>query len=125
MITIWSKDRHDANFIQERIDEYNETNTDNVQVEYELYTDNFEQAVDLAAQSGELPDILKLQDQVYNKYVNQGQWADLYQYMDDDMKEYFKDHQHKQDADQSQQTAHGMAFDKAHRPPPGPPAFPW
>lgn len=91
VITIWSKDRHDANFIQERIDEYNETNTDNVQVEYELYTDNFEQAVDLAAQSGELPDILKLQDQVYNKYVNQGQWADLYQYMDDDMKEYFKD----------------------------------
>ena len=91
VIKIWSKDRHDAAFIQDKIDAYNRTNTDNVQVSYELYTDNFQQAVDLAVQSGELPDILKLNDQVYNQYVNQGQWLDLYQYMDDDMKEYFKD----------------------------------
>lgn len=91
VIKIWSKDRHDAAFIQNKIDAYNQTNTDNVQVSYELYTDNFQQAVDLAVQSGELPDILKLNDQVYNQYVNQGQWLDLYQYMDDDMKEYFKD----------------------------------
>ncbi len=91
VITIWSKDRHDANYIQEKIDAYNETNTDNVKVEYQLYTDNFQQAVDLAVQSGELPDILKLNDQVYNQYVNQGQWLDMYEYMDDEMKEYFKD----------------------------------
>lgn len=91
VITIWSKDRHDAKYIQERIDQYNATNTDGVKAEYQLYTDNFQQAVDLAVQSDELPDILKLQDQVYNQYVNQGQWLDLYQYMDDDMKEYFKD----------------------------------
>ena len=70
-ITIWTKDRHDANYIQEKIDAYNESNTDNVFVEYQLYTDNFDQAVDLAVQSGELPDILTLNDQVYNKYVNQ------------------------------------------------------
>lgn len=38
-IKIWSKDRHDAAFIQERIDAYNQNNTDNVQVSYELYTD--------------------------------------------------------------------------------------
>lgn len=91
VITIWTKDRHDANYIQEKVDAYNESNTDNVQVEYQLYTDNFDQAVDLAVQSGELPDILTLNDQVYNKYVNQGQWLDLYEYMDDDMKDYFKD----------------------------------
>lgn len=91
IIKIWTKDRHDANYIQEKIDAYNETNTDNVKVEYQLYTDNFQQAVDLAAQSDEMPDILTLNDQVYNQYVNQGQWLDLYEYMDDDMKEYFKD----------------------------------
>ena len=60
VIKIWSKDRHDAAFIQDKIDAYNQTNTDNVQVSYELYTDNFQQAVDLAVQSGELPDILNL-----------------------------------------------------------------
>ena len=33
-ITIWTKDRHDANYIQEKVDAYNESNTDNVVVEY-------------------------------------------------------------------------------------------
>ncbi|MCI5700836.1 MAG: extracellular solute-binding protein [Lachnospiraceae bacterium] len=91
VIRIWTKDRADANYVQGKIDAYNESNTDNIQVEYEIYTDNFDQAVDLAVQSGELPDILTLNDQVYSQYVNQGQWLDLYEYMDDDMKEYFKD----------------------------------
>lgn len=91
VITIWSKDRHDAKYIQAKVDDYNKNNTDNIEVNYQLYTDNYKQAVDLAVQSGELPDILNLQDQVYNQYVNQGQWADLYQFMDDEMKEYFKD----------------------------------
>lgn len=89
VITIWSKDRHDAKYVQEKVDIYNQSNTDNIEVNYQLYTDNYKQAVDLAVQSGELPDILNLQDQVYNQYVNQGQWADLYQFMDDDMKNYF------------------------------------
>lgn len=91
VIKIWTKDRHDASYVQAKIDAYNESNTDNVQVEYQLYTDNFDQAVDLAIQSDELPDILTLNDQVYLKYVNQGQWLDLYEYMDEDMKSYFKD----------------------------------
>lgn len=73
VITIWTKTRHDLNYVQEKIDEYNKTNTENVVVEYEVYTDNYEQAIDLAIQSGELPDILSLNDQVYNKYVGQGQ----------------------------------------------------
>ena len=77
VITVWTKDRHDATYIQGKIDEYNANNTNNVQVDYQLYTDNFDQAVDLAVQSDELPDILVLNDQVYNKYVNQGQWLVL------------------------------------------------
>ena len=73
------------------MDEYNASNTDNIEVNYQLYTDNYMQAVDLAVQSGEMPDILVYQEQVFNKYFNEGQWLDLYSYMDDGMKEYFKD----------------------------------
>lgn len=91
VIKVWSKDRHDATYVQKKIDEYNASNTDNIQVDYQLYTDNYVQAVDMAVQSGELPDILVEQDQMFDKYVNEGQWANLYDYMDDDMKEYFKD----------------------------------
>lgn len=89
VINIWSKDRHDADYVQQKIDEYNETNTDNVEVVYTLYTDNYQQAIDMAAQNGELPDILVYQGAAFNKYLLNGTWADLYQFMDDDMKEYF------------------------------------
>ena len=91
VITIWSKDRHDADYVQKKIDEYNETNTNNIEVNYQLYTDNYAQAVDMAVQSGEMPDILVYQDQMFDKYLGEGQWADLYEFMDDDMKDYFKD----------------------------------
>ena len=32
VINIWSKDRHDAAYVQEKIDEYNASNTDNIEV---------------------------------------------------------------------------------------------
>lgn len=91
VINIWSKDRHDAAYVQQKVDEYNAGNTDNIQVNYQLYTDNYMQAVDMAVQSGELPDILVYQDQVFNKYFGQDQWLNFYDYMDTEMKEYFKD----------------------------------
>lgn len=90
VIKVWSKDRHDATYVQKKVDEYNASNTDNIQVDYQLYTDNYVQAIDMAVQSGELPDILVQQDQMFDKYVNEGQWADFYDYIDTDMKEYFK-----------------------------------
>ncbi|WP_186423448.1 ABC transporter substrate-binding protein [Lacrimispora celerecrescens] len=90
VIKVWSKDRHDATYVQKKVDEYNASNTDNIQVDYQLYTDNYVQAIDMAVQSGELPDILVQQDQMFDKYVNEGQWADFYDYIDSDMKEYFK-----------------------------------
>ena len=91
VINIWSKDRHDADYVQKKVDEYNENNTDNIEVNYQLYTDNYTQAVDMAVQSGEMPDILVFQDQMFDKYIGEDQWADFYEFMDDDMKEMFKD----------------------------------
>lgn len=91
VIRIWSKDRHDATYVQQKVDEYNANNTDNIQVDYQLYTDNYVQAIDMAVQSDELPDILVQQDEMFEKYVGAGQWANLYDFMDDDMKAYFKD----------------------------------
>lgn len=91
VINIWSKDRHDATYVQQKVDEYNQSNQDNIEVVYTLYTDNYQQAVDMAVQNNELPDIMVYQNAAFNKYFTQGQWADLGQFMDEDMKTYFKD----------------------------------
>jgi multiple sugar transport system substrate-binding protein len=88
-VVIWSKDRHDADLITARVADYNKTNTDNIEVDYQIYTENYEQAIDMAFQSGEAPDILTQQTQIFQKYVNSGRWADYNQFMDDDFKKTF------------------------------------
>lgn len=91
VISIWTKDRHDADFMQEKISAYNATNTDNIEVKYEIYSDNYVQAVDMVFASGEAPDIFVMQEQVFSNYVNAGKYADLTPLMDDEFKETFGD----------------------------------
>ena len=88
-VVIWSKDRHDADLITAKVEEYNASNTDNIEVDYQIYTENYEQAIDMAFQSGEAPDIIVHQTQIFQKYVNSGKWADYNDLMDDEFKAMF------------------------------------
>lgn len=90
VITVWTKDRHDADFMQGKIDDYNATNTDNIEVEYEIYSDNYIQAVDMVFQNGDAPDMFVVQEQVFANYVNAGKFADITPFMDDDFKKTFE-----------------------------------
>lgn len=89
VITVWTKDRADADFMQSKIDEYNATNTDNIEVKYEIYSDNYAQAVDMVFQNGDAPDMFVFQEQVFSNYYNAGKYADITPYMDDEFKEIF------------------------------------
>lgn len=91
VVTVWTKDRHDADFMQGLVDEYNATNTDNIEIKYEIYSDNYIQAVDMAFQSGEAPDMMVVQETVINNYMNSGKFADLIPFMDDEFKKTFAD----------------------------------
>jgi multiple sugar transport system substrate-binding protein len=91
VVSVWTKDRHDADFMQALVDEYNATNTDNIEIKYEIYSDNYVQAVDMAFQSGEAPDMMVFHDQVFNSYVNADKFVDLTPYMDEAFKTTFAD----------------------------------
>lgn len=88
-IRIWTIDRHDANFWTQKFEEYNKTNKDNITVSYEIFTDNYQQAVDMAFQTGEAPDIMKF-DNPFVKYINQGKYADLLPFMNAETKDLVK-----------------------------------
>jgi multiple sugar transport system substrate-binding protein len=90
-VTVWTKDRHDADFMQALVDEYNATNTDNIVIKYEIYSDNYPQAVDMAFQSGEAPDMMVALDTFLDKYIATGKFADLTPFMDDEFKATFAD----------------------------------
>ena len=90
VIRLWTNDRHDATFWTEKVDEYNATNTDNIELRYEIYTDNLLQAVDMAFQTGEAPDIMKY-DMYFDKYILDNRYVDLMPYLTDEQKELTKD----------------------------------
>jgi multiple sugar transport system substrate-binding protein len=88
-VRIWTTDRHDAVHWTAKVDEYNKTNKDNIDLSYEIYTDNYMQAVDMAFQTGEAPDAFKF-DNPFIKYINEGKCVDLLPLMSDQDKETFK-----------------------------------
>ena len=57
-LVLWTRDRADASFIQPWIDKYNETNKDGIFIDYQMYTDNFEQALDMAYSTNSGPDLV-------------------------------------------------------------------
>lgn len=85
-ITIWTVDRHDAEFMQNKVKAYNETNTDNIVVEYELYTENYLQAIDMAFQNNTGPDIIKYHELAFPKYVGSGKFVNLMEYLSEEQK---------------------------------------
>lgn len=90
IVTVWTKDRHDADFMQAKVNEYNSSNTDNILVKYEIYSDNYMQAVDMVFQNNQAPDMFVFQEQVFTSYVNAGKYADITPFMDDEFKKTFE-----------------------------------
>lgn len=66
-IVYWTPDRHDAEFMKGKVDQFNKTNTDNIEVEMSVMGDNYPQAVDIAFASQQAPDVLQIDD--FETYV--------------------------------------------------------
>ncbi|WP_440118294.1 ABC transporter substrate-binding protein [Paenibacillus sp. QZ-Y1] len=88
-IVYWTPDRHDADFMKSKIDEFNHTNKDNIEVEMTVMGDNYPQAVDIAFASKQAPDVLQVND--FQTYYQKGYLAPIDGYMSDEMKAMFKD----------------------------------
>jgi multiple sugar transport system substrate-binding protein len=89
VVTIWSQSRHDLAFMQPKVDAYNANNKDNIEVRYEIYTDNYPQAVDLVFQTGDAPDILINANEIFTTYQYSNKWAPLDPYIDQEFKDLF------------------------------------
>lgn len=74
-IAYWTIDRHDMDYMQEQVDKYNATNTDNIEVEMKVMADNYNQAIEVAFASNQAPDIFRSGD--FQTYVSKGYYAQL------------------------------------------------
>lgn len=79
-ITIWTKDRHDQELMTALFDKFNEDNPD-INVIYEMYTDNYQQTVEIAAGTNELPDLLVLVQPIVDSLLARDMLVMLEDYM--------------------------------------------
>ena len=57
VIEVWSEDRHDMEYVEAKVAEYNATNTDNIQINLTIISDNFRNMLQMAFGGGTAPDV--------------------------------------------------------------------
>ncbi|SFB07699.1 multiple sugar transport system substrate-binding protein [Cohnella sp. OV330] len=89
-ISYWTIDRHDADYIKQVVDEFNATNTDNIEVEYVVKADDYAQALDLAFTAKQAPDVFRAKEGTIQTYYKKGYMAPLDDYMTEEQKKEFQ-----------------------------------
>ncbi|RRJ66087.1 sugar ABC transporter substrate-binding protein [Paenibacillus oralis] len=87
-LTYWTIDRHDTDFIEQKIKEYEESNPD-VEIEMKVMAENYEQSVEIAFASNQAPDIFRITGKM-PIWVERGYLEPFDDYLSPEMKENFK-----------------------------------
>lgn len=73
VVTYWTNDRHDIDYVNKMIDKFNAENTDNIEIQMQTITDEYENQILLAYQGGTAPDIIGQTKPTYIKsFVDNG-----------------------------------------------------
>jgi ABC-type glycerol-3-phosphate transport system substrate-binding protein len=72
--------RHDAEYMTEMVSQFNKTNR-KIEIDYQIYTDNYLQALELALATGEGPDIFMDGAGAFEKLYPQGKLLPLNKYL--------------------------------------------
>lgn len=72
VVKVWTEDRHDLEYVQQMISKYNAENTDNIQIELTVVSENYKNMIQLAYQSGDAPDVVGANNLPLNLYADTG-----------------------------------------------------
>lgn len=61
-ISYWTGDRHDADFVKEKVAEFNASNKGGIEVELVVKGDDFDTALDLSFQTSDAPDVIRVKE---------------------------------------------------------------
>ncbi|MFX3635872.1 MAG: ABC transporter substrate-binding protein [Candidatus Pristimantibacillus sp.] len=90
-ISYWTGDRHDSEFVKKKVDEFNATNKDNIEVELVIKGDAFDQALDMSFQTSEPPDIIRVKENTIQTFHKKGYLAPIDEFLTDELKAKFPD----------------------------------
>lgn len=89
MLRYYTSGRHDIAIFEEYIEKFNQTNTDNIEVEFVGMSENYQQSVDIAFSSGQAPDLLRVNDQTFEPFYKKNYLEPLNDYMTDELTKKF------------------------------------
>lgn len=89
VITYWTDDRHDQEYIKELIANFNKENKDNMEVEMTVLSENYAQSVDIAFSSNQAPDLLRIKSGNTETFVRKGYLAPIDDYVTNEMESKF------------------------------------
>ena len=87
-VVVWTNARHDYDYMSKKIDEFNATNTSNIEIVYEVYTDNYKQVAELGFDTGNGPDVFNTGAGVWDLALA-GQALPLNDFLTDEDYTYF------------------------------------
>lgn len=90
-IKVWTANRSDAQYAQDKVKNFNDTNKDGIEIEYSIYSDNYQQSLELAFSTNESPDVFFDTGDFFSKFVDKGYFADLNKYLTPEYKQRFGD----------------------------------
>lgn len=90
-IKVWTANRSDAEYAQAAVKKFNDTNKDGIEIEYTIYSDNYQQTLELAYATNEPPDVMFDTGDFFTKFVDKGYFADLNKYLTPEYKKRFGD----------------------------------
>ena len=83
-ITVWTKNRHDLEYMTEVVEKFNASN-DHIYIDYVVQSDNFENLVQMAVSSGDAPDVISNgNDASFTDFATNGIILPINEYLEKD-----------------------------------------
>lgn len=84
-VVVWSKNSHDLEYMTEKVEEFNKTNTDNIEIEYAVQSSSeYQNLLVMSATSGQSPDVFANDNINLNEYAKSGIIQPLNSYITDE-----------------------------------------
>ena len=85
-VTVWTENRHDLEYMNKIVDDFNKNNTE-IEIDYVVQTENYENLITMASSSGQAPDIVSAVKQDYmSDFANNGIIQPINDYITDEYK---------------------------------------
>ena len=89
-VEVWTEDRHDLEYVEKMIDQYNQNNDDNIFIDLTVITEDYKNMLALAYNGGTAPDVVGANSLPLNTFADTGILMPLNEYIDSD--ETFQSH---------------------------------